>query len=43
MPKNKVIYHKDHDDENLINTIHYLVTEEAGSSSEVIFCPDESR
>jgi esterase/lipase superfamily enzyme len=30
-------------DENLVNTINYLVTEEAGSSSEVIFCPDESR
>ena len=29
--------------ENLINTINYLVTEEAGLSSEVIFCPDESR
>ena len=29
--------------ENLINTINYLVTEEAGKSSEVIFCPDESR
>ena len=28
---------------NLVNTINYLVTEEAGSSSEVIFCPDESR
>jgi len=34
---------KEPDDENLINTINYLVTEEAGSSSEVIFCPDESR
>ena len=34
---------KEPNDENLINTINYLVTEEAGSSSEVIFCPDESR
>jgi len=34
---------KEPTDENLINTINYLVTEEAGSSSEVIFCPDESR
>ena len=30
-------------DENLVNTINYLVTEEASTSSEVIFCPDESR
>ena len=30
-------------DENLMNTINYLVTKEAGTSSEVIFCPDESR
>ena len=29
--------------ENLIDTINYLVTKEAGTSSEVIFCPDESR
>ena len=34
---------KEPTDENLINTINYLVTEGAGSSSEVIFCPDESR
>ena len=34
---------KEPNDENLINTINYLVTEEAGSSSEVVFCPDESR
>jgi NAD(P)-dependent dehydrogenase (short-subunit alcohol dehydrogenase family) len=34
---------KEPSDENLIDTINYLVTEEAGSSSEVIFCPDESR
>jgi len=34
---------KEPTDENLIDTINYLVTEEANSSSEVIFCPDESR
>ena len=34
---------KEPSNENLVNTINYLVTEEAGSSSEVIFCPDESR
>jgi len=34
---------KESNDENIINTINYLVTEEAGTSSEVIFCPDESR
>ena len=34
---------KEPSDENLIDTINYLVTKEAGSSSEVIFCPDESR
>ena len=34
---------KETSDENLIDTINYLVTKEAGSSSEVIFCPDESR
>ena len=34
---------KEPNDENLINTINYLVTEESGSSSEVVFCPDESR
>jgi len=34
---------KEPNDENIINTINYLVTEEAGTSSEVIFCPDESR
>ena len=34
---------KESTDENLINTINYLVTKEAGLSSEVIFCPDESR
>jgi hypothetical protein len=34
---------KEPSDENLIDAINYLVTNEAGSSSEVIFCPDESR
>ena len=34
---------KEPNDENIINTINYLVTKEAGASSEVIFCPDESR
>ena len=29
--------------ENIINTINYLVTDEANTTSEVIFCPDESR
>ena len=29
--------------ENLIDTINYLVAKESGTSSEVIFCPDESR
>jgi NAD(P)-dependent dehydrogenase (short-subunit alcohol dehydrogenase family) len=34
---------KESSDENLVNTINYLVTKESGMSSEVIFCPDESR
>ena len=34
---------KESNDENLMDTINYLVTKEAGTSSEVIFCPDESR
>ena len=34
---------KEPNDENIVNTINYLVTDEAGSSSEVIFCPDETR
>jgi len=34
---------KEPNNENLINAINYLVTDEAGTSSEVIFCPDESR
>ena len=29
--------------ENIISTINYLMSDEAGSSSEVIFCPDETR
>ena len=29
--------------ENIVNTINYLVSEESQSSSEVIFCPDETR
>jgi NAD(P)-dependent dehydrogenase (short-subunit alcohol dehydrogenase family) len=29
--------------ENIINTINYLMSDESGSSSEVIFCPDETR
>ena len=27
----------------IVNTINYLMSDEAGSSSEVIFCPDETR
>ena len=34
---------KEPNDENIMNTINYLNTDEAGTSSEVIFCPDESR
>ena len=34
---------KEPSDENLIDTINYLVTNESGTSSEVIYCPDESR
>ena len=34
---------KEPSNENLVNTINYLVTKEAGTSAEVIFCPDESR
>ena len=29
--------------ENIVNTINYLMSDEAASSSEVIFCPDETR
>ena len=34
---------KEPNDENIMNTINYLITDEAGTSSEVIFCPDELR
>ena len=34
---------KEPSDENIVNTINYLVSEESQSSSEVIFCPDETR
>ncbi len=34
---------KEPDDENIMNTINYLMSDEATSSSEVIFCPDETR
>jgi NAD(P)-dependent dehydrogenase (short-subunit alcohol dehydrogenase family) len=34
---------KEPNDENIVNTINYLVSDEAASSSEVIFCPDETR
>jgi len=34
---------KEPNDENIVNTINHLVSDEAGSSSEVIFCPDETR
>ena len=34
---------KEPNDENVMNTINYLMSDEASSSSEVIFCPDETR
>jgi NAD(P)-dependent dehydrogenase (short-subunit alcohol dehydrogenase family) len=34
---------KEPNDENIMNTINYLMSDEASSSSEVIFCPDETR
>jgi NAD(P)-dependent dehydrogenase (short-subunit alcohol dehydrogenase family) len=34
---------KEPNNENIMNTINYLMSDEAGSSSEVIFCPDETR
>ena len=34
---------KEPSDENIMNTINYLMSDEAASSSEVIFCPDETR
>ena len=34
---------KESSDENIVNTINYLMSDESQSSSEVIFCPDETR
>jgi len=34
---------KEPNDENIVSTINYLMSDEAASSSEVIFCPDETR
>ena len=34
---------KEPNNENIMNTINYLMSDEAASSSEVIFCPDETR
>lgn len=34
---------KEPSNENIMNTINYLMSDESGSSSEVIFCPDETR
>jgi NAD(P)-dependent dehydrogenase (short-subunit alcohol dehydrogenase family) len=34
---------KEPNNENIVNTINYLISDESGSSSEVIFCPDETR
>jgi len=34
---------KEPSDENIVNTINYLMSDESQSSSEVIFCPDEAR
>ena len=34
---------KEPNNENIVNTINYLMSDESGSSSEVIFCPDETR
>jgi len=34
---------KEPNNENIMNTINYLVSDESQSSSEVIFCPDETR
>ena len=34
---------KEPNNENTMNTINYMMSDEAGSSSEVIFCPDETR
>jgi len=34
---------KEPNNENIVNTINYLMSDESGSSSEVIFRPDETR
>ena len=34
---------KEPNNENIVNTINYLMSDESQSSSEVIFCPDEKR
>nr|AIF19731.1 short-chain dehydrogenase/reductase SDR [uncultured marine thaumarchaeote KM3_87_F05] len=34
---------KEPNNENIMNTINYLMSDESQSSSEVIFCPDETR
>ena len=34
---------KEPSDENIVNTINHLMSDESQSSSEVIFCPDETR
>jgi len=34
---------KESDDLDIMNTINYLMSDEVSSSSEVIFCPDETR
>jgi NAD(P)-dependent dehydrogenase (short-subunit alcohol dehydrogenase family) len=34
---------KEPSNENIVNTINYLMSDESQSSSEVIFCPDETR
>jgi NAD(P)-dependent dehydrogenase (short-subunit alcohol dehydrogenase family) len=34
---------KERNDENIMNVINYLMSDESQSSSEVIFCPDETR
>jgi NAD(P)-dependent dehydrogenase (short-subunit alcohol dehydrogenase family) len=34
---------KEPNDENVVDTINYLMSDESQSSSEVIFCPDETR
>ena len=34
---------KEPNDENIMNTNNYLMTDESQTSSEVIFCPDETR